>query len=263
MIVIADNLQGYRTEIRAALDEEDPLPVKDLVARVERAGARMIDINPGPLGRDSGKKMEFLVRTVQEVSDLPVLIDTADPEVMQAGLTASRTRSILNGFSLEPRKMKALLPLAARHDVDAVGYLLDPKGQPPVSLEDRLGIAVELDQAFRKTGLSAERLVIDPVVSPLLWGDGHRRNQILLEVLRELPEVLGRPVKTVAGLSNLTSGSAAPMEKKRRVEKAFLAMMAAAGLDMLMMNVFHRENVCMAGTCGELLSEKIFAWETI
>ncbi len=260
MLVIADNLQGCKPEVRAAMDEKDPVPVQDLVVRMERTGARMIDINPGPMKRGSGKKIEFLVRSVQEVSDLPVLIDTADPEMMEAGLSVSRTRAILNGISLEPHKMERLLPLAARYEVDAVGYLLDPRGQPPRSTEDRLGIAVELDQAFRRSGLPEERLIIDPVVAPLLWEDGHRRNQVLLEVIRKLPEVLGRPVKTVAGLSNLTSGSAAPRAKKRRAEEAFLAMMAAAGLDMLMMNMFHEKTVRVAETCGAILSGKVFTW---
>jgi 5-methyltetrahydrofolate corrinoid/iron sulfur protein methyltransferase len=263
MIVIADNLQATLPETRAALDRNDPEPVRELVRRMERAGARMIDINPGPLKRDAAARMAFLVQAVQSASDLPLLIDTADPAVMEAGLAAGRKPLALNGFSLEPRKVREILPLAVRHGADIVGYLLDARGLPPASVEERLGIAVELLDAARAAGLPSERLIIDPVVAPLIWEEGHRRNAVLLEVLRGLPEVLGFPVRTVAGLSNLTSGSPAAAEKKQRVEGAFLAMLAAAGLDMALLNVFHGETVRLARTCETLLSQKVFSWESL
>jgi len=264
MIVIADNVQANHGTIQTAVQHGDPGPVRSLARRIEGAGARMLDISVGPPGRDGARKMAFLVEAIQSVTDLPVLIDAADADVMAAGLDANRKTAVLNGFSLEPRRLEEILPLAVRHDADIIGYLIDERSQPPASLEDRLRIAVELEQAAKSAGLGGERLMIDPFIAPLIWEDGHRRNATLLEVVRRLPEVLGRPVRTVAGLSNLTSGGAASdRDRKRTVELAFLPMLAAAGLTMVMLNVFHAEAVRLARACESLLSPKVFTWETL
>ncbi len=264
MIVIADNLQASRKAVESAFRESDPRPVLDLARRLEEAGARMIDINVGPPGRNAESKMAFLVEAVQSVSDLPVLLDTADADVMAAGLEANRKTALVNGFSPEPKRLERILPLAVRHDADVVAYLIEESGQPPASLEDRLGIAVEIDGAAQAAGLSPERLILDPFVAPLIWEDGHRRNATLLEVIRRLPDVLGRPVRTVAGLSNLTTGlGASDRDRKCRAERAFLPMLASAGLTMVMLDVFHTEAVRLARACESLLSPKVFTWETL
>jgi len=264
MLVIADNVQANHGAIQKAVQRGDPGPVQSLARRTEAAGARMLDISVGPPGRDGAQKMAFLVEAIQSVTDLPVLIDAADADVMAAGLEANRKTAVHNGFSLEPRKLEAILPLAVRHDTDIIGYLIDERSQPPASLEDRLRIAVELEHAAQSAGLRDESLMIDPFIAPLIWEDGHRRNATLLEVVRRLPEALDRPVKTVVGLSNLTSGRAASdRDRKRTVELAFLPMLAAAGVTMVMLNVFHAEAVRLARACESLLSQKVFAWETL
>jgi 5-methyltetrahydrofolate corrinoid/iron sulfur protein methyltransferase len=183
---------------------------------------------------------------------------------MAAGLEANRKTALINGFSLEPRKIEEILPLAVRYEAEIIGYLMDERSQPPASAEDRLGIAVELDHVARSAGLEEERLIIDPFLAPLIWEDGTRRNVELLEVLRCLPEVMGRPVRTVVGLSNLTSGrGASDGDRKRTAELAFLPMLAAAGLRMVMLDVFHAEAVHLARACESLLSPKVFTWETL
>ncbi len=264
MIVIADNMQASGRAIREAVRRDDPGPVQELTRRLVAAGARMIDVNVGPPKRQAARKMAFLVEAIQSVSDLPVLLDTADADVMAAGLDVNRTTAILNGFSLEPGKLEEILPLAVRYDAEIVGYLVDERSRPPASLEDRLRIAVELDRAARSAGLEERSLIIDPFVAPLVWEDGHRRNAALLEVVRRLPEVLGRPVRTVVGLSNLTTGrDPSDRDRKRAVERAFLPMLAAAGLTMVMLDVFHAEAVRLAGVCESLLSAKVFTWEAL
>lgn len=263
MLVVADNLQGTRPRIREAVQRRDPRPVVDLVRRMVLAGARMIDINPGPTGRDAGERMAFLVDAVRSASQVPLLIDTADPEAMEAGLEVGGAGTILNGFSLEPRKLEGILPLAVRSGAGVIGYLVDERSQPPASAEERLGIAVELDRAARSKGVATDRLILDPFVAPLIWEDGPRRNREALEVVRQLPEVLGRPVRTVAALSNLTSGGGADAERRRRTERAFLPMLAAAGLDMVLLDVFHGEAVALARTCVTLLAPHVFTWETL
>ena len=121
MIVIADNVQANHGAIQTAVQRGDPGPVQSLARRIEMVGARMLDISVGPPGRDGARKMAFLVEAIQSVTDLPVLIDAADADVMAAGLEVNRKTAVLNGFSLEPRRLEAMLPLAVRHDTELSG----------------------------------------------------------------------------------------------------------------------------------------------
>lgn len=52
----------------------------------------------------------------------------------------------------------------------------------------------------RKAGIQPQRLIIDPVVAPLVWQDGNLQNMEVLEVIRTLPDLLGFPVRTIAGM---------------------------------------------------------------
>ncbi|MFP4307592.1 MAG: dihydropteroate synthase [Desulfococcaceae bacterium] len=262
MQLVADNLTVTNPVVRRAIDDLDPGPVQELVKRCLDAGAEAIDINPGPLKRDPERRMTFLVEAVQAITDKPLLLDTTNPAALEAGLVACRNAAIINGFFLDPFRLEHILPLAARFNTDIVGFLLRPNSHVPPDEAERLEIAVALYAEFRQTGLPEERLIIDPVVAPLIWDDGNVRNMAALSTIRNLPDLLGFPVRTIAGLSNLTIGDA-PRSKKIRMETAYLPMLAAAGLDMALLNVFRAETVRTARACNALTDPKIFAWESV
>lgn len=259
MIIVADNLHVVNPHVADALVTFDADPVQDLVLKCQKAGAQAIDINSGPVPSSPRKTFSFLVEAVQSVCDLPLVLDTTNPRAMAAGLKACRGRAIVNGFSLETAKIEHILPLAADHDADVIGYLLGPNSQVPIEADEMMAIAVEIFEAFVKTGMPIERLIIDPVIAPLSWDNGIRHNQAVLAVLRSLPDLFGAPVRTIAGISNLASGPI-PTHRKIELEKAFLPMLAAAGLDMALLNIFHQGTVHTAKTCDALLGEKIFSW---
>lgn len=262
MIIVADNLQITHPVIDKAVRESDPTPVRDLVRRCEAAGAQAIDINSGPLTKDPESRMTFLVETVQAVTDLPVFIDTANPKAMAAGLTANRKTAVINGFSLEPVKLAEILPLAKAYEVDIVGYLLYENGHVPAGADDRLGVAVAVFEAVQAAGVDPDRLIIDPIVAPVVWADGMAQNREILTVIRQLPELLGFPVRTMAGLSNLTTGGG-PTDKKRLLERTYLPMLAAAGLSYALLNVFHDKTVRTAKACEVVMKEGVFSWGAV
>jgi 5-methyltetrahydrofolate corrinoid/iron sulfur protein methyltransferase len=262
MKIIADNLQITRSDLADALFHRNPDPFQVLVQAMEAAGAEAIDLNTGPLGRNAAQEMAFCVDAVQSVSDLPILIDTANPVAMRAGLEANRKVAVINGISLEPQKLAEILPLAVQYDVDVIGYLLDGRSQMPSDQDDRMAIALELFQRCLSAGLRTEQVIIDPVVAPLIWQDGLRRNRDLLEIVRRLPELLDFPVRTVAGLSNLTTGQG-PRNLKRRIEQLYLSMLAAAGLSWVLLDIHHHDTVASVRICQTLLNDVIFAWDPI
>jgi len=97
------------------------------------------------------------------------------------------------------------------------------------------------------------------VVVPATWPDGPRHNRGVLALIRQLPDLLGTPVRTIAGLSNLSSGGRS-LQGKMALEAGYLPMLAAAGLDMVLTNVFHPKTLAVAKVCGVLLKEGVFSW---
>jgi 5-methyltetrahydrofolate corrinoid/iron sulfur protein methyltransferase len=259
MQLIADNLRITKPDIRHALKHLDPGPVQALVKKVAARRPYAVDVNTGPLGKFADIGMTFFIEAVQAVTDLPLLIDTANPDAMTAGVKAARNRIIINGFSLESRKLEQILPLAREYDADIVGFLLYPDSRVPTDAAQRFDIALELMEKAEAAGVAKERVIIDPVIPPLTWADGIVQARQVLQVIRTLPDLLGFPVRTIAGISNL--GTNAP-DKKRRlaVEQSYLAMLAAAGLDYALLDILNADLVRAAQVSDILTKQDIFSW---
>jgi len=262
MKLIADNLRITKTSIQDALKTGKPEAVQKLVIQCEKNGAFAIDVNTGPLTRSPEKDMTFFIKAVQSVTKLPMVIDTSNFIAMKAGIKAATNKVIINGFSLEPNKLETILPLAKEYNADIIGFLLYSNSMVPKDVSSRCEVALELFEHVQASGIAKEKLIIDPVVPPLSWDDGIIQAKAVLKVIRTLPDLLGFPVKTVAGLSNLTTG-ARDKNKKTLVEQSYLAMLAAAGLDYLMMDVLNYQTLKAAKTSDILVKADIFSWEMV
>ena len=260
MLIVADNLRITQPVVREAVERAEPKPIQQLVRACADAGAQALDINSGPLTRNPAEKMTFLIRSVQSAIDLPLFLDTTNPTAMAAGLAACNRRAVINGVSLEPEKLKHILPLARRYDADLVGYLLRPDGHVPGDAAGRMEAAVQLFGECDRAGIPPERVIIDPIVAPLAWQDGNRQNMAVLEVIRTLPDLLGVRVRTMAGLSNLTTG-APDTATRRRYQCAFLPMLAAVGLDIVLMNGLDPELMSAAAACRNIAEGTVFSWQ--
>jgi len=260
MIVVADNLRITLPAVQQAVERLDPEPIRQMAEACQAAGARAIDINSGPLTRNPAEKMTFLVRSVQSCVDLPLVLDTTNPEAMAAGLAACSGRATINGVSLEPEKLQRILPLAQQTDADLIAYLLRPDGHVPADAAGRMEAAVQLFAECEKTGIAPGRLIFDPIVAPLAWQDGNRQNMAVLETIRTLPDLLGTSVRTMAGLSNLTTG-APDAAARKRYQQVFLSMLAAAGTDFILMNVLDPDLMRTAKACRNITADNIFSWQ--
>ena len=165
MILVADNLTVTNKTIEKALSEMNPDPIRQMVVKCEQAGAQAIDVNTGPLGRNPEDKMAFMINIVRETTSLPIMIDTANPSAMKAGLMACNGKATINGFSLEPKKLDEILPLAKEFNTSIIGYLLYPNSQVPADSDERLSIAVDIYNRIIEAGIEPEKLIIDPSLS--------------------------------------------------------------------------------------------------
>jgi 5-methyltetrahydrofolate corrinoid/iron sulfur protein methyltransferase len=262
MKLIAYNLRITKTDIQEALKYFDPKPVQDLVKVCVEKGTFAIDVNTGPLGKAPDKEMQFFIEAVQSVTDLPLLIDTSNPVAMKAGLEAVKNRPIINGFSLEKRKIEKILPLAREYDADIVGFLLYPDSRVPKDEAQRFEVALELFEKAEAAGVAKERIIIDPIVPPLAWDDGIVQARAVLNVIRTLPDLLGFPVRTIGGISNLTTGAGDKI-KKNLIEQNYVAMLSAAGLSYALLDILNKDVVASAKAASILARDDIFSWGMI
>jgi 5-methyltetrahydrofolate corrinoid/iron sulfur protein methyltransferase len=239
MIVAADNLTGANPMVAQALRNLAAAPLQDLARRCVEAGSQILDLNPGYLSRRHEDRMAFLVDTVQEVTDLPLILDSPNPRVLAKGLAACRDKPILNAVTLEEHKLQEILPLAAEHQTQAVLLLLDEKSHPPPTLEGKVALAVELRERALAAGLTDEQLIFDPVLPNLRWPDAWLQTGADFKTVRYLASgsLFGVPVSTMVGLSNLRSGlrDMYPVQ----LEITVLALLAGAGLSLALVDVLN------------------------
>ena len=237
MIFAADNINPMSPVVAQAMDALDPAPVRDIARRCAAAGAFWIDVNPGPLPARRRDRMRFLVDAVQEATDLRLILDSADVEVLAEGLRACRQTPVLNALTLEPGKLAKLPELAAEAGADLVALLLDGASRVAATADEKIALAVALWQQAVAAGLPEEHLIFDPVVPHWSWPDAAAQAAACVQTVRLLASgaALGRPARTLAGISNLRSG-------RRRVvpagsEHALLCLLVGAGLDVALCNI--------------------------
>jgi 5-methyltetrahydrofolate corrinoid/iron sulfur protein methyltransferase len=237
LIIAADNLHVLNPAVAQALNTLNPRPLQDLARRCEQAGANLLDINPGFLPPRRHDRMAFMVESVQQVTNLRLILDSPDARVLARGLAVANKPPILNACTLEDDKLREILPLAAAHQSDLVLLLLDARSFPAVWLEGKITLALELREHALAAGLTDAQLIFDPVLPNLTWPDAWAQMGEVIKTVRLLHggEVWEGPARTMAGLSNLRSGlrHTYPL----RVEEAALGLLAGAGLKLALIDV--------------------------
>lgn len=194
-----------------------------LALQQEQAGAALLDLNCAYPGLDESRLMPSAVKAVQAVSSLPIMLDSADPEALAAGLRIVNGRPIINSLSARSKHRETILYLAKLYG--AVLVLLPFTGADSCqSVAERIKITEDLIQQCVTFGIPKEDLLIDGLalsVSSLLQGP-----EVTLQFLAEVKAKLG--IKTLLGLSNVSFG----LPERARMNQVFLAQALAAGLDV-------------------------------
>ena len=247
MKLIGENLNIVSKTYGPALKERNAAPIQELVIAQTKAGMDYLDINIGPARKDGDKFMEWVVRTVQEVTDLPLSLDTTNPLAMEAGLKVHRGRALINSISLE--RMTEELPLAVKYDCDFVGLLWGRDGLPR-DVNERGAIAAELLYNANEKGIANEHIWFDPIVTPAV---NIQSNHVkpCLEFLSMLPD-LAPGARSIVGLSNVSNG--APNNLRPYLNRTYLMMLMKYDIYSAILDAFDEELLDIArGKKPELL----------
>ena len=251
MLIIGEKINSTRKRIKEAIAARDAEYIQNLAIAQAEAGADYLDVNTGAFPSEEVELMEWLVGVVQDVVDVPLAIDSASPAALKAGLKAHRNgKPLINSITIEQAKFKAVLPLVKCYDAKVLALAIGDGGITKTS-EERFGVAGRLIEAICAEGVEPDRIYLDPLIQPVSVQNDF--GLIALDVIRRIKQEFAQ-VNTACGLSNISFG----LPKRRRLNKTFLIMAMAAGLDSAILDPLDNELAGTIKTCQALLGRDRF-----
>ncbi len=210
-----------RKKVLKALQEGNFDMVREDATSQVAAGAVILDVNAGVPGADEPALLKQVMGTVLEVTDVPLCIDTADPEALEAALSLYEGKALVNSVNGEERALEAVLPLVKEYGAAVIGLCMDDDGIPDTP-QKRLAVAGNIIERAGKLGIPPEDVVIDPLA--LTMGADSNAGRVALEAIELVIEEFG--VNITMGASNISFG----MPDRKYINAAFIAMAIHAGL---------------------------------
>ena len=223
MIIVGELINSSRKAVAAAVEARDEGFIRKLARDQAEKKIQYIDVNAGIFKDLEAEHLTWLIRNVQGVVDLPCCIDSPDPRVIEAALSAHRGTAMINSISLEKKRLDNLLPLVAGSDLKIVALCTSDSGMPRTA-EDRVRTARELIARLLKHGVKIENIYVDPLVQPVATDQSFGREflEAIDKIMRLFPGI-----HTICGLSNVSFG----LPLRKFLNQTFMSMAITKGLD--------------------------------
>jgi len=225
------NPTGRKSLLKELKEGKFDIVKQDAVAQVE-AGAKIIDVNAGVPGEDEEPILRDMMHAVMEVTDMPLCIDTADNTALESALSIYEGKALINSVNGEEERLESVLPLVKEYDASVIGLCMDDDGIPPTA-DDRFRVAAKIIERADELGISADRIVIDPLA--LTMGSDHNAGRISIEAIQKIVAEFG--VNITMGCSNISFG----MPDRPVINSTFIAMSILAGLTCPITNPLEEE----------------------
>lgn len=250
MLIIGEKLNSSIPSVRQFLNDKNTAAIQDLALRQAAAGADYLDLNTAQ--GDEIVNMEWLVRTVQEVTDKPLCLDSTSAAAIKKGLETvqgDKSKILINSISLEKNRLAEVLPLVLEHQCPVIGLTLDDNGIPKTA-EERMALSERLVEILNKNNYDLSKLYIDPLVLP--QAVNHNNAAMFFQCLSDIKRLL--KVKTVSGLSNISFNS----PKRKVVNRHFLTLCMAHDMDAAILDPLDRKIMTSVITNEFLLGKDRF-----
>lgn len=216
VVLIGESINPTRRKkLVSTLQEGDFSYLLELAGSQIRAGADVLDVNVGFPGVDDKKLLPEAVRILQDSFDVPLCIDSPNPEAIEAALKVVEGICLINSVNGEAASMKRLLPLAQNYGAAIIGLCMDEEGitHDPVR---RMNIAEKIIENALKLGIRKENVIIDPLAmavsaDPLAC-------TVTLDTIKLVHDKLDHNI--TLGASNISFG----LPDRENLNAAFMAM---------------------------------------
>jgi cobalamin-dependent methionine synthase I len=240
MKIIGERINDTWTRVKKAISERDAPFVQRLARRQAEAGADWLEVSAGTFPEREVQDLVWLVQTVQEVVDVLLCLDSANPRALVAAIKEVGETPLVNSISGERKRLDDILPLVWDSGCGVIALAMDDEGLPS-SVEDRLAAIRGLLDELHRAGVPDDPIYVDPLVMAIAANTESGR--IALDTMRgvraEFPDV-----HIACGLSNVSFG----LPARTLVNQAFLTLALDAGLDTAILDPLDR------GVRGTLLA---------
>jgi 5-methyltetrahydrofolate--homocysteine methyltransferase len=228
------NANGSKKFREALLEGDFDLCVQMAKDQVKE-GAHVLDVCVDYVGRDGALDMDEIAQRFATQASVPLVLDSTEPQVMEAGLQWLGGRAILNSANLEDgeapgSRLDRVMTLARDYGAAVICLLIDEEGQAR-DVEWKMRVAHRIhDLAVERYGLEPSDLIFDALTFPLstgdedLRGDGMATIEAIKRIKAELPGVF-----TTLGVSNVSFGL--KPAARHVLNSVFLHECVQAGLD--------------------------------
>ena len=250
MFIIGELINGMYQNIAKAIKERDKSVIQKCALQQIQAGADALDVNCGPASKNQVSDIAWLAEVIQEVTDKPLALDSSKPAVIEAGLKAIKNKAIINSTTADQEKLSVLVPLAKRHNAKLIGISISNKGIPR-NKDQRLELAATIVAFCAEADFPIQDLYLDPIVLPVNVAQPQMKD--ILEAIHEFKIISDPAPNTIVGLSNVSQGTCS----RSLVNRAFLTMAVAWGLDAAILDPLDKELMDAAITAELILNKQI------
>ncbi|MFH1414858.1 MAG: homocysteine S-methyltransferase family protein [Elusimicrobiota bacterium] len=202
---------------RELADSEDKVVAEGL--KQKKAGADALDINLGPME----EKTWDTVNAVSKRVDLPIVLDSQNPEEVEKTARKYPGIMLLNSVSGENRKMDELLPVVKKYGIPFVALCLDDKGVPK-SIKGKLQVYRNILKRAGREGINTDRIIVDPLTLAVSSDPAAPK--------KTLKAIKGISHNTILGISNISMG----MPQRSLLNEIFSVMAVEAGCSAFIVN---------------------------
>jgi 5-methyltetrahydrofolate corrinoid/iron sulfur protein methyltransferase len=257
MIIFSERVNGMYRDVRAGINDRQKEVIQALVREQVAGGADVIDINLGPTKGDPAENFVWLARVVREVSDKPLSLDSAKPDLLAQAVPKVRqalpdAKIVLNSCTTAPDNMAKLIPVAAAHGAGIIGLTMDQEGVPG-NVEKRVECGAAFLMTAMEGGIPVDDIYIDPIILPVNVAPKQPVN--VMEAIRQLAMASDPPPHFILGLSNVSQKCL----MNHLLNRTYLVMCIAAGLDAAIMDAADKELVEAAITAEVMLDKHLYS----
>lgn len=255
MIIIGEKINGSIPAVADAIARRDGEFIKERARMQDEAGATYIDCCASVPEEEEAETLKWMIDCIQEVSDLPISVDSPSAEVLAQVFPYCKRPGLINSVSGEGNKMDVLFPLIADTKWKVICLLSDDTGIPKCAA-DRLRVFDNIMAKAKEYGISPDRMHIDPLVEMLCTSeDGIAMNVEVISTIREkYPDI-----HITAAVSNISFN----LPVRKMVNLGFTVLAMNAGLDSAILDPTNRDMMGVIYATEALLGRDDYCMEYI
>ncbi len=228
------NANGSKA-FREAMNEGRYDDCVEIARQQTRDGAHLLDLCVDYVGRDGAADMREIAGRLATAATLPLVLDSTEPGVIEAGLELLGGRAVVNSVNYEDgdgpqSRMARIMPLVREHGAAVVALTIDEEGQARTA-EWKVRVATRLIEDLTVNwGMRVSDIIVDCLTFPITTGQDETRRDAI-ETIEAIREVKRRypDVQTTLGVSNVSFGLKPPA--RAVLNSVFLHECTKVGLD--------------------------------